>query len=114
MIQRLVQEIADSCAEWPGQDEDYPEQQCPGRFSPEINGSNGCDARGEDDGAAAITEPGGIRHPVAERCSQRLREQDRDPIEGLRRLVVDRCDGVRPCGSVPNCKRGSEQTCEQR
>ena len=49
----------------------------------EICGGDDCQTGGEDDGAALIAEPVRVGHPVAQRGAERLREQDRYPIEYL-------------------------------
>ena len=71
---RLVEEISDGSAERSRQDERAPEQQRAGNAGEEICC---CD---HNQRAAFVAKPVGIRYPVAERGTQRLRKQDRGPV----------------------------------
>src|SRR5205823_1900591 len=70
-----IEEITDGSAERSRQDERAPEQQRAGNAGEEICC---CD---HNQRAAFVAKPVGIRYPVAERGTQRLRKQDRGRIK---------------------------------
>src|SRR5882757_6314670 len=90
MVERLVEEIAYRGAKWPSEHERDPKQDGTRNVRPEIRRDSGREAGGKNQRASGITEPRRIGHPVAERGAQGLRKQDRDPIEDLGLLRIDR------------------------
>ena len=76
---RFVEEIADSGAKRPRQDEGGPEQKDPRDVRPDIGGGKHRQSGGEYKRAVFISSV--IGHPIAESSSQRLGECNRYPIE---------------------------------
>src|SRR5664280_671244 len=111
--QGLVEQVAERCAERTRQNEREPEEQSVRNAGPEVQ--SGCDgqARAEDQRpdlvaqleAAAI----GTCHPVAERSAERLREEDRHPVEPLDLRLGDALDRDRALAPVPDRKACCEQ-----
>jgi hypothetical protein len=91
LVERFIEEVAQRGTERARQNERGPEQQRSRNIGPEIRRSDHGKPGREYQRAALITEPVGIRHPVAKRSPQRLRKQDRHPIE---RLDYGRSHGV--------------------
>ena len=77
---RLVEQIADGRAERSREDERSPEKSGSRDLREEVEGSDDRERRGEDERAALEAEAGRVGRPVAERGSERLREQDRRPV----------------------------------
>lgn len=80
---RLVQKIADRRAERPRQDKRRPEQSGVRYRGEKIKRGDEAQARGENQRAAAIAEPGRGREEIAERGAERLRKQNCRPVKRL-------------------------------
>jgi sugar phosphate permease len=113
---RLVEEVADRRAERPGQDESSPEQGRARDTGAVDQDHHQRQARREQHRTAAIAESPaavGVRHPVAERGAERLREQDREPVEQLGLARVEPLDRYRP-QAAPPAEQGQHQQREQQ
>src|ERR1700676_1539464 len=73
--ERLIKGIGYCSTEWARQDEGGPEQQGVRCRGEEVQGSGDGQRDRNHERATMVTEPG-IRHPVAESCSESLREHD--------------------------------------
>ena len=83
MIEWLVKEIADRCAERAREDEGRPEERGAGDLCTVIKQRNDRQKAREEPRAAEITKGRFIRDPVAERGAERLGDGDRGPVEHL-------------------------------
>src|ERR1700729_2040963 len=110
----LVEPIAESGAKRTRQNERTPEQQRSGDAGPEISCCDSRKSGGEYQRPAFVAEPVCIRHPVAKRGAERLRKQDRCPIEGLDLRRGHGTDGYGALGAVPEGQRSHQEQEQQR
>ena len=96
MVNWLVEQIAQGGAERSREDKSGPEEQRARNGRKEISGGYQRQPCSEYEGTAFIAKPVCVGHPVAERRSQGLGEQDRSPIE---HLGLGRSDGLHRNGA---------------
>ena len=96
MINWLVEQIAQGGTERAREDKSGPEKESPRNVRKEISGGYQREPCAEYEGTTFIAEPVCVGHPVAERRSQGLGEQDRSPIE---HLDLRRSDGLHRNGA---------------
>ncbi len=113
-IDGLVEEVADGGAQRARQDEGGPEQRHARQAGPVIEHDDHRKRGGEHQRAAFVAEPGRIRHPVAKRRAERLRQRDGRPVEGLGLRRVDGVDGDRAERTVPEAQRGQQADQQHR
>src|SRR5579862_3926556 len=104
LAKRLVQIVSERRAQWSRQDERGPEQAHTRDACRQIQNCERDECRAEHEGAARIAEAG-VRDPVSQRRSQRLRKGDRDPVERLLARTCDRIYVDRSTCTVPNEQR---------
>jgi len=83
MVNGLIEQIAQGGTERSREDKSSPEEQSARDVRKEISGGYQRQPSAEYEGTAFIAKPVCVGHPVAERRSQGLGEQDRSPIEHL-------------------------------
>ena len=72
LVARLVKEIPDGRAQWPGQNESEPKQENARHRRPVIQASDQSESQQENESAALVAEAAGVRHPIAESGAERL------------------------------------------
>ena len=112
MRDRLVEEIADHRTQRAGQDEGRPEQQRLGNARGVVRQCDQRERAAENARGPKVAERS-VRHPVAQRSAQRLREGDRDPVEQLRLAGMDRGRRNPAERAVPGDQRQDDQREQQ-
>src|SRR3984893_5626479 len=103
---RLGQGVAQGRAEGAGQDVRGPEDRALRDRGDEVRRRDEAEQAGEDQRAALESEARARRHEVAERGAERVRDQDRHPVEDLVRPRGDVVELDPPRGAAPDYQGG--------
>ena len=82
VIMGFVEDVADRRSKRPCENESRPKQQHPGNLRPDVGRPQQRQADTKKSGSAQVAGSRVVRHPVAKRRAERMREDDRRPVNG--------------------------------